>query len=318
MIVEYWNDEEVLKKLGQALGIPLNSGVVAASESIVHDTADVGDVQVKYTQFLLESGAKVDSLDKYKNTTFHHASESIKKELSLVILKLHLVDLLFRGVPPKPLPYYWYGYERAFSGHSTAKSGHLRAKSSTLTNNPHDQETEASKFFSKFSLCIFLFFDIDFLNQQVAGSKALLTILARVKEEKPHVRFTKEFVLVLFLYHSLCNLGCTRFQIEEEQASFSGNLNKVYGALSMLLIQFSLCIFEFFNINRWPGERQFWLVQGNLRLNYLERCKQLEAELHEGCQNSQLMGSFTNAFYTGAPTVNPVVFFPSLVYFIFL
>ncbi|RHN64100.1 putative ankyrin repeat-containing domain-containing protein [Medicago truncatula] len=234
MIVEYWNDEEVLKKLGQALGIPLNSGVVAASESIVHDTADVGDVQVKYTQFLLESGAKVDSLDKYKNTTFHHASGYDKKEC------------------------------------------------------------------------------------QVAGSKALLTILARVKEEKPHVRFTKEFVLVLFLYHSLCNLGCTRFQIEEEQASFSGNLNKVYGALSMLLIQFSLCIFEFFNINRWPGERQFWLVQGNLRLNYLERCKQLEAELHEGCQNSQLMGSFTNAFYTGAPTVNPVVFFPSLVYFIFL
>jgi len=70
--------------------------------------------------------------------------ESIKKELSLVILKLHLVDLLFRGVPPTPLPYYWYGYERAFSGHSSAKSGHLRAKSSTLTNNPRDQETEAS------------------------------------------------------------------------------------------------------------------------------------------------------------------------------
>jgi len=87
---------------------------------------------------------------------------------------------------------------------------------------------------------IFLFFDINFLNQQVAGSKALLTILARVKEEKPHVRFTKEFVLVLFLYHSLCNLDCTHFQFDEEEAaSFSGNLNKVYGALSMLLIQFS-------------------------------------------------------------------------------
>lgn len=87
--------------------------------------------------------------------------ESIKKELSLVILKLHLVDLLFRRWPRVPLPYYWYGYERDFSGHPRAKSGHLRAKSSTLTNNPRDQET------------------------QVAGSKALLTILARVKEEKP-------------------------------------------------------------------------------------------------------------------------------------
>lgn len=120
--------------------------------------------------------------------------ESIKKELSLVILKLHLVDLLFRRWPRVPLPYYWYGYERDFSGHPRAKSGHLRAKSSTLTNNPRDQET------------------------QVAGSKALLTILARVKEEKPHVRFTKEFVLVLLLNHSLCNLGCTHsIQIDEEE-----------------------------------------------------------------------------------------------------
>jgi hypothetical protein len=70
--------------------------------------------------------------------------ESIKKELSLVILKLHLVDLLFRRWPRVPLPYYWYGYERDFSGHPRAKSGHLRAKSSTLTNNPRDQETQAS------------------------------------------------------------------------------------------------------------------------------------------------------------------------------
>jgi len=36
--------------------------------------------QVKYTQFLLESGAKVDSLDKNKNRTFHHASDYDKKE----------------------------------------------------------------------------------------------------------------------------------------------------------------------------------------------------------------------------------------------
>jgi len=79
-----------------------------------------------------------------------------------------------------------------------------------------------------------------FLNQKVAGSEALLSILARVKEEKPHVRFTKELVLVLHLYHSLCDVGCTLNQItEEEAASFSQNLNKVYGALSMLLILFS-------------------------------------------------------------------------------
>lgn len=57
----YWNDEEVLRKLGQAMGLA-NSGDVGASaensgadetedlgnedESIVHHTASVGDVEV--------------------------------------------------------------------------------------------------------------------------------------------------------------------------------------------------------------------------------------------------------------------------------
>jgi len=81
--------------------------------------------------------------------------ESIKKELSLVILKLHLVDLLFRRWPPEPLPYYWSGYQRAYHcygyqrdhhcyGYKRDLTGHSRAKSSTLTNNPRDQETQAS------------------------------------------------------------------------------------------------------------------------------------------------------------------------------
>ncbi|MCI47549.1 hypothetical protein A2U01_0068791, partial [Trifolium medium] len=58
----YWNDEEVLKKLGLAMGINPNTGEAAASsdnsvpdetedvgnedESIVHNTASVGDVEV--------------------------------------------------------------------------------------------------------------------------------------------------------------------------------------------------------------------------------------------------------------------------------
>lgn len=64
----YWNDEEVLRKLGLAIGLP-NSGDAAASaetsgpeetedvgnedESIVHQTASVGDVEVCHgTTFL--------------------------------------------------------------------------------------------------------------------------------------------------------------------------------------------------------------------------------------------------------------------------
>nr|AFK38221.1 unknown [Medicago truncatula] len=61
VMMRYWNDEEVLKKLGLAMGIPPTSGDAAASsensgpdetedvgtedESIVHHTASVGDIE---------------------------------------------------------------------------------------------------------------------------------------------------------------------------------------------------------------------------------------------------------------------------------
>jgi len=50
-----------------------------------------------------------------------------------------------------------------------------------------------------------LLFKISISKQQGAGRGRLLTILTRVMEETPSVRFAHEFLLVLFLYHSLCD-----------------------------------------------------------------------------------------------------------------
>ncbi|GAB2292839.1 hypothetical protein Dimus_027073, partial [Dionaea muscipula] len=55
----YWNDKEVLQKLGEAMGLPVSEGatlsdlsvpeeaenLIAEEESIVHHTASVGDVE---------------------------------------------------------------------------------------------------------------------------------------------------------------------------------------------------------------------------------------------------------------------------------
>jgi hypothetical protein len=69
----------------------------------------------------------------------------------------------------------------------------------------------------------------------VAGREALLTILAKVMEEElPVHQFVLELILVLSLYHSLCNLSRIRFYRTYNQGdnvSFSENLNKVYGAI---------------------------------------------------------------------------------------
>ncbi|TKY49875.1 Ankyrin repeat domain-containing protein 2 [Spatholobus suberectus] len=132
-MMRYWNDEEVLRKLGQAMGLA-NSGDVAASaensgvdetedlgnedESIVHQTASVGDVEglknalasgadkdeedsegrtalhfacgygeVKCAQVLLEAGAKVDALDKNKNTALHYAAGYGRKDCVALLLE---------------------------------------------------------------------------------------------------------------------------------------------------------------------------------------------------------------------------------------
>ncbi|KAK9073934.1 hypothetical protein SSX86_006528 [Deinandra increscens subsp. villosa] len=131
-MMRYWNDKDVLQKLGEAMGLPVtgdptafagNSGTgeaeeeVNEDESIVHQTASVGDVEglkkalesgadkdeedaegrtalhfacgygeVKCAQVLLEAGAKVDALDKNKNTALHYAAGYGRKECVALLL----------------------------------------------------------------------------------------------------------------------------------------------------------------------------------------------------------------------------------------
>ncbi|XP_057963222.1 ankyrin repeat domain-containing protein 2A-like [Malania oleifera] len=132
-MMRYWNDREVLQKLGQAMGLA-SSGEVATSaensgadevdeignedESVVHNTASVGDVEglknalasgadkndedsegrtalhfacgygeVKCAQVLLEAGATVDALDKNKNTALHYAAGYGRKECVALLLE---------------------------------------------------------------------------------------------------------------------------------------------------------------------------------------------------------------------------------------
>ncbi|KAK9077094.1 hypothetical protein SSX86_005430 [Deinandra increscens subsp. villosa] len=130
-MMRYWNDKDVLQKLGEAMGLPVtgdptafvgNSGAgedeeVNEDESIVHQTASVGDVEglkkalesgadkdeedaegrtalhfacgygeVKCAQVLLEAGAKVDALDKNKNTALHYAAGYGRKECVALLL----------------------------------------------------------------------------------------------------------------------------------------------------------------------------------------------------------------------------------------
>ncbi|CAJ2638584.1 unnamed protein product [Trifolium pratense] len=86
-MMRYWNDEEVLKKLGLAMGINPNTGEAAASsdnsvpeetedvgnedESIVHSTASVGDVEG--LKAALASGADKDEEDSEGRTALHFA-----------------------------------------------------------------------------------------------------------------------------------------------------------------------------------------------------------------------------------------------------
>jgi len=85
-MMRYWNDEEVLRKLGQAMGLA-NSGDVGASaensgadetedlgnedESIVHHTASVGDVEG--LKNALAAGADKDEEDSEGRTALHFA-----------------------------------------------------------------------------------------------------------------------------------------------------------------------------------------------------------------------------------------------------
>jgi len=132
-MMRYWNDKNVLQKLGEAMGLAVPGGEAATSgehsgteeaeetnedESIVHNTASVGDVEglknalaagadkdeedsegrtalhfacgygeVKCAQVLLEAGAKVDALDKNKNTALHYAAGYGRKECVALLLE---------------------------------------------------------------------------------------------------------------------------------------------------------------------------------------------------------------------------------------
>ncbi|XP_031393454.1 ankyrin repeat domain-containing protein 2A-like [Punica granatum] len=131
-MMRYWNDREVLKKLGEAMGFAV-SGEGAGSaevpvpdeaepgnedESIVHQTASVGDVEglkkaleegankdeedsegrtalhfacgygeAKCARVLLEAGAAVDALDKNKNTALHYAAGYGRKDCVALLLE---------------------------------------------------------------------------------------------------------------------------------------------------------------------------------------------------------------------------------------
>ncbi|AES73973.1 hypothetical protein MTR_3g113040 [Medicago truncatula] len=200
VMMRYWNDENILKMFGLAMGIiPYSEDAVASSEnsgpdetedmryedeSIIHHTANVGDVELccmnLKERFQRLSVSPVDIISQVQ-------IESIHEEDSFVgfMLKLNLVAVLFRLRPRGPLPYYWSGYVRAMSCYSRQKSCY----SSYL--------------------------------RQGAGREGLLTILTRVMEETPSVRFAQEFLLVLFLYHSLCTWFCTHEEFDQEDtASF--------------------------------------------------------------------------------------------------
>lgn len=132
-MMKYWNDPDVLQKLGAAMGLGVAGDAATSAdisgpeegeevenedESIVHQTASVGDVEglkkaleagadkdeedsegrtalhfacgygeVKCAQVLLEAGAKVDALDNNKNTALHYAAGYGRKECVALLLE---------------------------------------------------------------------------------------------------------------------------------------------------------------------------------------------------------------------------------------
>ncbi|KAG9141869.1 hypothetical protein Leryth_013986 [Lithospermum erythrorhizon] len=131
-MMRYWNDKDVLQKLGESMGFAIGGEASASAgnveeeeteepsedESIVHQTASVGDVEglkkalaagadkdeedsegrtalhfscgygeVECAKVLLDAGAKVDSLDKNKNTALHYAAGYGRKECVALLLE---------------------------------------------------------------------------------------------------------------------------------------------------------------------------------------------------------------------------------------
>ncbi|KAL1215642.1 Ankyrin repeat domain-containing protein 2A [Cardamine amara subsp. amara] len=130
-MMKYWNDPDVLKKLGEAMGMPVAGfpdQTVSAEpepaeegeeeESIVHQTASLGDVEglktalasggnkdeedsegrtalhfacgygeLKCAQVLIDAGANVNAVDKNKNTPLHYAAGYGRKECVSLLLE---------------------------------------------------------------------------------------------------------------------------------------------------------------------------------------------------------------------------------------
>ncbi|CAN8327781.1 unnamed protein product [Cochlearia groenlandica] len=130
-MMKYWNDKDVLKKLGEAMGMPVGGLQDEAAstepetaeegeeeESIVHQTASLGDVEglktalesggnkdeedsegrtalhfacgygeLKCAQVLIDAGANVNAVDKNKNTPLHYAAGYGRKECVSLLLE---------------------------------------------------------------------------------------------------------------------------------------------------------------------------------------------------------------------------------------
>lgn len=98
-MMRYWNDRDVLKKLGEGMGFPIpgDTGTSAENipdeeedvgnedESIVHHTASVGDVEG--LKKALESGANKDEEDTEGRTALHFACGYGEVECAQVLLE---------------------------------------------------------------------------------------------------------------------------------------------------------------------------------------------------------------------------------------
>ncbi|XP_038886810.1 ankyrin repeat domain-containing protein 2B-like [Benincasa hispida] len=99
-MMKYWNDKEVLQKLGKAMGLPIpaeaatstdNAGVDDSEEpdnedeSAVHHTASTGDVEG--LKKALASGADKDEVDSEGRTALHFASGYGEVECAQVLLE---------------------------------------------------------------------------------------------------------------------------------------------------------------------------------------------------------------------------------------
>ncbi|KAJ4914003.1 Ankyrin repeat domain-containing protein 2 [Raphanus sativus] len=129
-MMKYWNDKDVLKKLGEAMGMPVvglpdqtpsaepEVAEEEEEESIVHQTASLGDVEglktalesggnkdeedsegrtalhfacgygeLKCAQVLIDAGASVNAVDKNKNTPLHYAAGYGRKDCVSLLLE---------------------------------------------------------------------------------------------------------------------------------------------------------------------------------------------------------------------------------------